>query len=188
MATFTATKLSGLVQALETLDLPNPFHNKKRRRSPSRSPSSSSASLLLQRASSEESFVVSTPPSQRTIQLQESISCLPPTKPTRDQLKQALQALTNEEQEEKEVSSSSNQDDVDTDEEDLLAWTLIGRIVLGLYGQTVEDLVECAGVWEEEIAWWRALEARGRWSWGGIGGYLFMSEYERAFNSIFFES
>lgn len=69
-----------------------------------------------------------------------------------------------------------------------MAWTLIGRIVLGLYGQTVEDLVECAGVWEEEIAWWRALEARGRWSWGGIGGYLFMSEYERAFNSIFFES
>jgi len=169
MATFTATKLSGLVQALDSLDLPNPFH-KRRSRTPS--------------PSSFESFVHIPPPSpttpsQRTLLLQETISSLPPTKPSRDQLKQALTALNQEQEEEHPSSFTAEEGAVDTDEEDILAWTLIGRIVLGLYGQTAEDLVECAGVWEEEIAWWRALDERGRWSWGGIGGYLFMSESSR---------
>lgn len=171
MATFTAEKLSGLVQALDFLDLPNPFGKNKRERSPS------PASLLHPFSSSSvpKQHKEPLPPSERTTLLQQSISALPPSKPTREQLQHALKALAGENESEPSTTSLS---EVDTYEEDVLAWTLLGRLVLGLYGQTVEDLVESAGLWEDEIAWWRALDAKGRWSWGGTGGYLFMSEVE----------
>lgn len=177
MATYTAEKLSVLVQALDSIDLPNPFHkiNKKRKAKKSTTASSSAVGP----SESSDSFVVvpdeAREPSERTLLLQQSISALPPSKPSKSQLKDALRALS------PDVSSSPRSaranDDGDEEEEELLAWTLVGRVVLGMYGQTVEELVLCASVWEDEIAWWRALDGRGRWAWGGIGGYLFSSKH-----------
>lgn len=180
MATYTAEKLSVLVQALDSIDLPNPFNKLKKKQAKGRSASPSSS---LRPSRSTESFVVVPDevhePSERTIALQQSISALPPSKPSRSQLQDALKALDNQAASASAVSSSSGsaRPRPDDDEEELLAWTLVGRVVLGLYGQTVEDLVISAGQWEDEIAWWRALDGRGRWAWGGIGGYLFASEY-----------
>lgn len=60
-------------------------------------------------------------------------------------------------------------------EEDILEWTVLARVVLGLYGLHVEELIRLSAVWEDEIDWWKRLDRSGRYAWGGIGGYVFMS-------------
>jgi hypothetical protein len=180
MATYTAEKLSVLVQALDSIDLPNPFTKLKRK---GKQPAGGASSSLRPSRSSESFVVVPKDvrePSKRTVLLQQSISALPPSKASTAQLKDALRALESDPSSPDRTASGASSAlspaaELDEDEQ-LLAWTLVGRVVLGLYGQTVEDLVLCASVWEDEIAWWRQLDGRGRWAWGGIGGYLFSSQ------------
>lgn len=189
MATFTHETLSRLVTSLDNLH--TPLNDPNRRASIS---SADFASFRLDHSahrdaddedddddddedhykSSEEQI------SSNAHKLQSILHSFPP-KPSRSDIQAIVNDLSppHDGETARFVAPNPTQR-VRTDAEEdelLLEWTVMARLVLSLYGETVEELVKRAGVWEDEIGWWKRLDARGRWSWRGIGGYLVQSEY-----------
>jgi nuclear-control-of-ATPase protein 2 len=164
MATFTNETLKRLITSLDTLQ--NPPADSNRRRS----------------FSTTHFATISDEPSSRSSKLQSILHAFP-AKPSRTDLESIVQSLSKENDREDGSAGGGEQDEriaglarSDSEEDELLLeWTVVARAVLGLYGQTVDELVRRAGVWEDEIGWWKRLETRGRWSWRGIGGYLIQS-------------
>lgn len=159
MATYTFEKLASLVRSLDSLE-----HRGTPRR-PSfqaRRSTFGDGSVLAQQ--------IPPPSAAPQTPIQEALQLLP-AKPTHFQLALALDALRQSRNNDPRIAANEEDED-----EVLLEWTLVGRLVLGLYGAHVEELIQCTGAWEDEIGWWKRLEGRGRWTWGGIAGYFFMSE------------
>lgn len=169
MSTCTSLRLASLVSSLDQLGAPSPPS------SPELTVDQSNKSSLFRRtASTFSTFSTFTPvhkPSSRSTTLQSAIQALPAS-PSAADLHSALRVLQSHDHN----GQVQIQQEESGQNEQLLEWTLLARLVLAKYGMRVDELVRSAGEWEDEIDWWKRLDGTGRWAWDGIGGFFVQSK------------